>query len=106
MVDVQVEGADADELDELGLGLATSTVVPSGPIVVRFLVAMSVFRARAGAGGSRRESMPGESASPLVQRNPFNRLLGQLHDCLENRRPFDEFAAFPPSGEALGSDAA
>lgn len=38
-----------------------------------------------------------------AQRNLFSRLLGRLHHCLENRRPFDEFAAFPPSGEALGA---
>ncbi|MFJ3640666.1 IS110 family transposase [Streptomyces sp. NPDC090108] len=41
-----------------------------------------------------------------AQRNLFNRLLDQLYHCLKNRRLFDEFAAFPPSGEALGVAAA
>lgn len=52
------------------LGLTTSTAVPSGPIVLRLLVAMSVVQARASADGSLRESMPGESASTLVQNSP------------------------------------
>ncbi|MFF7969440.1 hypothetical protein ACFZC3_29345 [Streptomyces sp. NPDC007903] len=41
-----------------------------------------------------------------AQRNLFNRLLGQLYHCLKNRRLFDELAAFPPPGEALGAAAA
>lgn len=32
--------------------------------------------------------------------------LGQLYHCLKNRRLFDELAAFPPPGEALGAAAA
>lgn len=41
-----------------------------------------------------------------AQRNLFNRLLGQLYHCLKNRRLFEELAAFPPSGEGLGTAAA
>lgn len=29
-------------------------------------------------------------------RNLFNRMLGQLHHCLQHRKPFDELTAFPP----------
>ncbi len=38
------------------------------------------------------------------QRNLFNRMLGQLHHCLKNRRLFDEHTAFPaPQAPALAA---
>ncbi|WP_399173569.1 hypothetical protein [Streptomyces sp. WAC 05379] len=37
------------------------------------------------------------------QRNLFNRMLGQLHHCLKNRRLFEERTAFPaPQGPSAG----
>ncbi|MFF0752868.1 hypothetical protein [Streptomyces sp. NPDC004267] len=52
----------------------------------------------------RREEHSNRHAA--AQRNLFNRLLEQLYHCFKNRRLFDELAAFPTSGKALGAAAA
>lgn len=36
----------------------------------------------------------------LALRNLVNRMLGQLHHCLQPRTPFDEAVAFPLGGSA------
>lgn len=72
----------------------------------RYLWAFTSLTASIGANAHHRRRRDEHSDwHAATQRNLFNRLLGQLYHCFK-KPAFDELAAFPPGGEALGAAAA
>ncbi|MFD7474856.1 hypothetical protein ACFV8Z_22480 [Streptomyces sp. NPDC059837] len=61
-----------------------------------YLWAFSAITASPGAKAHYRRRRDGHGDwHAAAQRNLFNRMLGQLHYCLQHRNPFDEQTAFP-----------
>lgn len=60
-----------------------------------FLWAFSALTASGGANAHYRRRRARGDFHPAALRHLFNRMLGQLHHCLQTRTLFDETAAFP-----------
>lgn len=106
VVEVFPQDPDADiilSFPGLGSQLGARVLAEIGDDRTRFADAPGL-QAYAGASPITRAS---GKKSGITRRwwHRFNRLLGQLYHCLKNRRLFEDFAAFPPSGEARGTAA-
>lgn len=70
-------------------------------------MACQLSREQTPADGAPQGAEPAHSTAEIpytTQRDAIR--LGQLYHCLKSRLLFDELAAFPPPGEALGAAAA
>jgi transposase len=65
-----------------------------------YLWAFAAITASPGAGAHYRRRRERGDWHASAQRNLFNRMLGQLYHCLQNKVPFDEQRAFAPFHEA------
>jgi transposase len=73
---------------------------------VGYLWAFSALTASPGAGAHYRARREQGDWHAAAQRHLFNRLLGQLHQCLQRHERFDEHTAFPTAASQAESVAA
>jgi transposase len=71
-----------------------------------YLWAFAALRHSPGADAHYRRRREIGDWHAAAQRNLFNRMIGQLYHCLQNRKRYDETLAFPPPLEAAESAAA